>query len=315
MKLRKKKNWQKRVKILVLEYFMKKIIAIIGTTASKKSDLGIFLAQKFNGEIVSCDSRQIYKGLDLGSGKVTKEEQKMAIHHMLDIVEPGNIFSVAEFQRRAYEVIDDILRRGKLPILVGGTGLYVRAITDGYSFVDVPPDPELREWLAKFSRMELIEYLVKMGQNLSEIENLSPTHLIRRIELAKKNISKGKNLPRYKVLKLALTYPRAILKQRIKDRIDIRLKQGMIEEIKSLLKNGVSKKFLDSLGLEYRYISRFVSGEISYQEFYDNLLKDTCAFAKRQITWFKKDNPIWIDPSKENWVKDVEGHVINFLKN
>lgn len=293
---------------------MQKIIAIIGTTASGKSDLGIYLAQKFNGEVVSCDSRQVYKGLDLGSGKVTKEEQAQAVHHMLDVKTPNEPYSVAEFQAEAYRVIDDILSRGKLPILVGGTGLYVRSITDGYVFNSAAPNAALRQKLEAKSRAELIDMLCDLGEDRANISGLSPAHLVRRIEVAKSATTKTQNQPRYKVLKIGLTYPRPKLKERIKLRIDVRLTQGMIEEIKGLLDAGVSPEFLDNLGLEYRYISRYVLGKISYEEFYNSLYKDTCAFAKRQMTWFKKDNPVWLCPEDKNWKVAAEKLVSDFIK-
>lgn len=289
-----------------------KIVAIIGTTASGKSDLGIHLAQKFNGEVVSCDSRQVYKGLDLGSGKVTKEEQKLAMHHMLDVISPGQKYSVADFQREAYKCIDDILSRGRLPILVGGTGLYVRAITDGYNFVDIKPNEKLRAELEKLPREELIKKVIKLGENEAEAQKLSPSHLVRRIEKLSENGVKTQNNPKYEVLKLGLTFPREELKQKIKQRIDKRIPLGMIEEVKGLLESGVSQEFLDNLGLEYRYISRYITGKISYSEFYEGLRKDTNAFAKRQMTWFKKDNPIWLNTSK-NVAAEAEKLVQNFL--
>ena len=292
---------------------MEKIVAIIGTTASKKSDLGIFLAQKFNGEIVSCDSRQVYKGLDLGSGKVTKEEQKQAVHHMLDVVEPGQKYSVADFQKQAYKCIDDILSRGKLPILVGGTGLYVRAITDGYNFANVKPNEEFRKKLETLSREQLVEYAVNLGENENEAKKFSPAHLVRRIEKLLAGAEQKQNEPKYEVLKVGLTFPREILHERIKQRIDVRLPLGMIQEVQNLLNSGVSAEFLDSLGLEYRYISRYLTGKISYDEFYQNLQKDTNAFAKRQMTWFKKDDPIWLDTSKDI-NKQASKIVADFLK-
>lgn len=276
---------------------MQKIIAIIGTTASKKSDLGIYLAQKFNGEVVSCDSRQVYTGLDLGSAKVTKEEQQAAKHHMLDVVSPGQPYSVAQFQQEAYKAIDDILSRGKLPILVGGTGLYVRAITDGYNFVSTQPNTQLRQQLETLTRDQLINLAIQKGENPKEAQKLAPAHLVRRIEKLTDGQEHKPNQPKYQVLKIGLTYPRDVLKQRITTRIQQRETKGMIQEVQDLLKSGVSPQFLDNLGLEYRYLTRYVLGQISHEEYQQSLIKDTCAFAKRQMTWFKKDNAIWLDPS------------------
>ena len=293
---------------------MKKIIAIIGTTASGKSDLGIYLAQKLNGEVVSCDSRQVFKGLDLGSGKVSQEEQKMAVHHMLDVVEPGKTYSVAEFQKEAYKKIDDILSRGKLPILVGGTGLYVRSITDGYVFSEVAPNESVRKQLSSNTREELIEKLVSLGEDKNKISGLSPAHLVRRIEVKLSSEQKKPNSPKYQVLKIGLTFPREELKKRIGQRIDVRLEQGMLDEVQGLLDNGVSPDFLDNLGLEYRYISRYLLGKISRDEFYKSLWKDTNSFAKRQMTWFKADKPIWLCPNDPSWQQQALKLAQDFLK-
>ena len=195
---------------------MNKIIAIMGTTASKKSDIGSYLAKHLNGEIISCDSRQIYVGLDLGSGKVTKDEQNIVKHHMLDIINPGDIYSVAEFQKKTYEVIDDILSRNKLPILVGGTGLYIRAVTDGYNFNNVQPNYDLRKKLMGKSKEELLKIIKDIGLDEQDLKKLSPRHLIRRIEIAKFGIENPKpNIPKYEVLKIALTYHKDILKKRM----------------------------------------------------------------------------------------------------
>ena len=254
---------------------MEKIITVVGTTASGKSDLGIYLAQKFNGEIVSCDSRQVYKGLDLGTGKVTPEEQKLAVHHLIDIIEPNEKFSSAQFQKLAYKSINDILARNKTPFLVGGTGLYSRAVVEGFPFEEEEFNPEVR----------------------SEINGLSPRHLARRVEKLRsgKNAA-AENQPLYEYIQLVCVYPREILNARIEERLDKRLNLGMVEEIKSLKERGATNEFLNGLGLEYRHTNAYLNGEKSYEDYRSDLCRDIKHFAKRQKTWFKKEkNAIWLD--------------------
>lgn len=294
---------------------MKKIVAIVGTTASSKSDLGIKLAQEFGGEIVSADSRQVFVGLDIGSGKVTKEEQKLAKHYLLDVVKPEKSFSVAEFQKLAYSAIDEILNKNKIPFLVGGTGLYTRSIIEGFNLSEVTPNFKLRARLEKLSREELILELVSLGESIEKIKFLSPAHLIRRIEKKKAGESlENANKPKYDVLVLGLCWPKEVLHERIKKRLDARIADGMIEEVRGLLKNGVSPDFLKTLGLEYRYITQYILGEISYEEFYETLFKEIRHFAKRQVTWFKKENNIvWLDVSKD-YEKQAKKLVLEFLK-
>lgn len=266
---------------------MEKLITVIGATACGKSDLGIKLARKFNGEIVSCDSRQVYKGLDLGTGKVTVEEQKLVPHHLLDVKLPNEKYSLAEYQKSAYRSINDILVRKKTPFLVGGTGLYSRAVVEGYSFIDENEDDTLRAEINSLTREQLEEELRNAGELVPE--GLSPRHLARRVEKLRKGVEKAENSRLYDFIQLVCVYPREQLYSRIEARLDERIKQGMVEEVESLRKNGATDEFLEGLGLEYRYTARYLRGEYSFEDYREELLKQIRHFAKRQTTWFKKE--------------------------
>lgn len=290
---------------------MEKLITVIGTTASGKSDLGIILAQKFDGEIISCDSRQVYKGLDLGTGKVSLEEQKLIRHHLLDIKEINESFSLAEYQKSAYKAINDILSRNKQPFLVGGTGLYSRAIAEGYNFADEEDDSDLRERINSMSVIDMQKRLAEMG--IDEREDLSPRHLARRLEKAEKGMPACENKQVYDVLQLVMIYPREILYKRIEERLKKRLDLGMIEEVANLKKQGATDEFLEKLGLEYRYINRYLNGIYNYDEFYEKLFTEIRHFAKRQITWFKKEkNALWLD-MEGDFEAEAERAVSEFL--
>ncbi len=288
-----------------------KILVILGPTSSGKSDLAVLLAKKNNGEVVSADSRQIYKGLDIGSGKITKKEMRGVPHHLLDVESPRNIsqyggqFSVEKFRLLAEKAIDDILSRGKLPIICGGTGFYIQAIVDGIVLPDVPANLELRTKLRKIAEKNP-ESLFKMLQKLDSkrAENIDPKNIvrvIRAIEIAKTlgKVPAIKINPKYEATQIGILLDDEILKNRINKRITKRFKIGMIEEISNLHKKGISWKALESLGLEYRYISQFLQKKIDRKQMIELLQNETWHYAKRQMTWFKKDTRI-------KWMKSEE---------
>ena len=291
-----------------------KLIAIVGTTASGKSSLGIDLAKHYNGEIISADSRQVYRHLDLGTGKVTKEEMAEVKHHLIDILDLNQPFSVAHFQKLAYEAIDDIFKRGHLPFLVGGTGLYTRAVVEGYNLSDVPPDAEQRKMLESLDREELCSRLEKLGEKVSDDE--PARRLIRRLEKLEKGV-KSENLsqPRYDVLQLGLTFDREELYSRIGIRLDQRIKEGMIDEVREVVKLGATPEFLEGLGLEYRLTYRYITGKYkSFEEYREDLFKQIRHFAKRQMTWFRKEkNIVWLN-SKGDYLKEAITLIDDFLK-
>ena len=277
-----------------------KMIVIEGTNASGKSSLGVQLAARFGGEIISADSRQVFRRLDLGSGKITPEEMNGVPHHLLDVRDPGEFFSMADFQRMSYEAIDDILSRGRVPFLVGGTGLYVDAVADGYELSDKAPDPELRAHFETFETPELYEML-KQKLPDTDIDPKNRHRVMRALEkLEADDYRPAGKSPRYELLKLGVTWPREILKQRIDERLERRLQEGMVEEVKALLDEGVSETFMVKLGLEYKYLTWYLTGKIGYEQMKEELASAIKKFAKRQMTWFRRDPRIhWLDMAND----------------
>ena len=278
---------------------MEKLVCIAGTNASGKSALGIELAKKYDAMIISADSRQVFEGLDLGSGKVTKEEMQGIRHYLIDVAKPNDFFSLAHYQKLAYEAIDSVTALGKKPFLVGGTGLYINAIADGYDLTQAAPEKEMRSVIESKTSEELIKIINENAPHL--LENLDVKNKRRLERAAEKALSDDKrvrsNKKRYDTLIIGVTYPRQELYERIRVRLDKRLSEGMIEEVKTLRKNGATDEFLYKLGLEYRYILMYLRGEFeSYEAFYDKLFMEIRHLAKEQMTWFRKRKDIvWID--------------------
>ena len=277
-----------------------KLIVIEGTNASGKSALGVELASRFGGEIVSADSRQVFERLDLGSGKITPEEMHGVPHHLLNVRKPGEFFSMADFQRLAYEAIDSIIARGNVPFLVGGTGLYVDSVADGYVLTDKATDLALRAELETFSTPQLYEMLKEKLPD-TDVDPKNRHRVMRLLEkLAAGDAAPGTKSPRYSLLKLGVTWPREILKQRIDERLERRLQQGMVDEVKSMLDDGVSEEFLVKLGLEYKYLTWYLTGKIGYEQMVEELGSAIKRFAKRQMTWFRRDpRIIWLDMNED----------------
>ena len=291
-----------------------KLIVIEGTNASGKSSLGVTLAARFGGEIVSADSRQVYERLDLGSGKITPEEMNGVPHHLLNVRKPGEFFSMADFQRLAFEAIDGIIARGHVPFLVGGTGLYVDAVADGYELSDRAPDHSLRAHLETFDTPALYEMLKEKLPD-TEIDPRNRHRVMRALERIEADDFRpaGKS-PRYTLLKLGVTWPRAVLKQRIDERLEKRLAEGMVDEVKALLDEGISEEFLVKLGLEYKYLTWYLTRKIGYEQMVEELGNAIKKFAKRQMTWFRRDDRIhWLDMSADP-VAEASALIENFLK-
>ena len=290
-----------------------KIIVILGPTASGKSDAAIKLARKFDGEIVSADSRQIYRGMNIGSGKVTKTEQKLAKHWMLDIVSPKTSFSAGQFKKKADKIISDILKRGKVPIVCGGTGFWIKAIVDNIKFPEVKPDWKLREKLSKKSSGELFKQLEKLdAKRAKSIDPKNKVRLVRAIEIVKSlgKVPEIKSAPKYNALQIGIDMPKEKLHERIKIRLEKRFRQGMIKEVENLHKQGVSWKRLENFGLEYKWIALYLQKEISKEELGGKLFQESKNYAKRQMTWFQKDEKIvWLEKYDQ-----IEKEVKNFIK-
>jgi tRNA dimethylallyltransferase len=281
---------------------MQKLVVILGTNASGKSDLAIRVAEHFGGEIVSADSRQVYRGLDLGTGKVTPAQARGIKHHLIDVADLSEYFSLAQYQRAAYDAIDSIAAAGKLPLLVGGTGLYVSAIAEGYELVDVPPNEPLRSELESLPLTQLVERLQQIDPDaVRRLDKSNRRRLIRAIEVAaggRDHSAAQKSSPRYECLQLGLTWSREILAERIEKRLRERLAHGMVDEVARLRARGVPDLRLEKLGLEYRYITRYLRHEIgTLDDLRVQLGTAIRQVAKEQMTWFRRDSRIiWLDP-------------------
>jgi len=291
-----------------------KILVILGPTATGKSNLAVKIAKEFNGEIISADSRQVYKGLDIGTGKITKKEMRGIPHHLLDIMNPKQNFTIVKFQKLAEEKIDKILEKEKLPIIVGGTGFYIESIVDGLVLPNVPPDKKLRKELEKKSVEELLKILEKISPDIiGLIKQTDKRRLIRRIEIAKTlgKIPKIKKLPKYNSLQIGLELNNDELKKRIKKRLTERIDEGMIDEARKLHKKRLSFKSMINLGLEYKYLAFFLQNKISENEMIQKLEIAIWQFAKRQRTWFKRDKRIkWFQPKQ---TKEIREEIKNYL--
>ena len=313
-----------------------KVIVILGPTASGKSDLAVTLAKKFNGEVISADSRQVYKGLNIGTGKITKEEMRGVPHHLLDVADPREQFTVSDYVKLAEEAIENIEKSGKLPIICGGTGFYIDALLGDKQIPEVLPNLELREELKQKTTEELFEILQKLdGDRAQNIDAKNPRRLIRAIEICE---AIGK-VPRYEVrdtkyevLKIGIapitTHPsdplpkggerkgnigfilnEQELKERINKRIEKWFEEGLLEEVENLHKNGLSWERMSEIGLEYKLVAEYLKNPKSHsaeatrdkEEMIERMQIETAQYAKRQMTWFKKDKSIvWIQPKLQN---------------
>ncbi len=299
-----------------------KILVILGPTASGKSDLAVSLAKQFNGEVISADSRQVYKGLDIGSGKITPDEMQGVPHYLLDVINPQETFTVLDFQKLAKEKIEDILERGKLPIICGGTGFYIQSIVDGTIFPEVKPDLELRAHLETRFPSELFAILQKLDpEKANTIDANNPRRLIRAIEVAQsflfgnpitKSVSFGNRITKWDVLQIGIKTDRDILKDRIAKRFLIRVKQGIVGEAKELHKKGLTYERFSEIGLAHKYLVLYLQNKIKKEEFIEESIKSEQRYAKRQMTWFKRDERIqWFELSDVKKIRDI---VSVFLK-
>lgn len=299
-----------------------KVVVICGPTASGKTALSIELAKKINGEIISSDSMQIYKDMDIGTAKPSKEEMRGIKHYMLDFVEPNKRYSVADFKKDAEKAIEDILEKGKVPIVVGGTGLYVDSLIYGIEYQDIKFDEQYRKELENRAEQEGLESLYNEAkqidpQAMEKISANDQKRILRVLEIYKatgknkteQEIESRKNGIKYDYKVFAINMDREKLYDRINKRVDIMIEQGLIQEVQDLL--GKYEEFPTAMqGLGYKEVVEYLQGKISKEEMIDKIKMETRRYAKRQITWFKKNKQtIWIEPHDLQKILD-EIHII-----
>ena len=290
-----------------------KILVILGPTASGKSDLAVKLAKKFGGEVISADSRQVYRGLNIGTGKITKKEMRGIPHHLLDIADPKKQFSVADYKKLAEEKLRDIVRRDKLAIIVGGTGFYIDTLIGVISFPDVPPNQSLRKKLNKLDNEKLFKLLQqKDPRRAKNIDQHNKVRLIRALEIVE---ALGK-VPPLRGRQASTEFVFIGLKpynfgKRIHERLLKRL-EPMIHEGRKLHRQGLSYKRMHELGLEYRYLAMYLQGKISKKEMFEKLNTAIRQYAKRQMTWFNRNKSIkWFKPEE---YKEIEKYARVMLR-
>jgi tRNA dimethylallyltransferase len=313
-----------------------KIIVIVGPTTSGKSDLGVRLAHKVNGEIISADSRQVYKGLDIGAGKITKKEMRGIVHYGLNIASPRTIFTAEDFKNYGEEALNTIFAKKKIPIIVGGTGFYIDVLLGRMETASVPPNPKFRKQLEKKNASQLFMILKKLDPLRTQtIDKNNPRRLVRAIEIerAERNIKhslaagfepeagrfptkggesvgliperirwdeRGKREAMFDVLWLGINHAPEKLKKRIHLRL-IKRFDGIVKEIKSLHSKGVSWKRMNDLGLEYRYVSELVQKKKTKNETIQKLDTEIWRYARRQMTWFRRNKKIhWVKTKKDS---------------
>jgi tRNA dimethylallyltransferase len=264
-------------------------IVLLGPTASGKTRLGVSLAREMNGEIISADSRQVFRGMDIGTGKDLAEYEEIP-YHLIDIIEPGEDFNVFFFQGLCFAAMEEIRGRHRLPIIVGGTGLYLDSVLRKYRMVEVPENPDLRRELSVLSLEDLTARLMTLNPRLHNTTDLvDQNRLLQAIEIAEyEKTHQPEPLPDFRPLVFGLKWERSILRQRITARLKARLASGLIEEVAELHRKGVSFETLEYFGLEYRFVARHLKGELNRNDLFQKLNSAIHDFAKRQDTWFRR---------------------------
>lgn len=287
---------------------MNSLVVIIGPTASGKSQLAIHLAQRFSGEIVSADSRQVYRYMDIGTAKPSRAEMALIPHHLVDIINPDEDFSLAQYQKLAYRAIDDIQRRGKLPLLVGGSGLYVWGVVEGWQIPEVAPDPEFRRRLEVRAEngegKELYRELAQINPEVAQrIDPRNVRRVIRALEVAQdaKAARPQKAGSPYNTLIIGLTAARAELYCRVDQRVDKMIEQGLVNEVKGLLERGYNPALPAMSGIGYKQICLYLKGELTLEAAVQQIKTETHRLVRRQYNWFRlKDERIrWFDTSSD----------------
>ena len=297
------------------------LILLVGPTAVGKTELSLQLAERLNGEIVSADSRLFYRGMDIGTAKPTAEERTRVPHHLIDVAEPDEIWSLAMFQQAATEIIADIHKRGKLPFLVGGTGQYIRAVTEGWTPPEVEPDPRLRDVLDELAKEGGIYWLYEGLKRIDPLaaEKIDPRNVRRTIRALEVILTTGRlfsnqrgrsNSP-YNLLTIGLKRSREELYQRVDERIEAMFAAGFLDEVKGLLDEGYSPDLPTMSAIGYRECIQVVEGQLSVEQAKVEMRRATRIFVRRQANWFKEDDPNihWLDVGQENLVKMVEDFI------
>jgi tRNA dimethylallyltransferase len=264
-------------------------LVILGPTASGKTRLGVGIAREVGGEIISADSRQVFLGMDIGTGK-DLEEYGGIPHHLIDILDPGEEFNVFRFQRLCFAAMEEIRSRGSLPVIVGGTGLYLDAVLRGYRMVEAPEDRKLRDGLAALSAEDLASRLLSLTPRLHNTTDLlDRERMLRAVEIAEyERTHEPEPLPEIRPIVFGVRWERSILRRRITDRLKARLDAGLIDEVERLHREGVAYETLEFYGLEYRFVARFLKGELNRNDLFQKLNSAIHDFAKRQETWFRR---------------------------
>ena len=270
------------------------LITVLGPTAGGKTSFAAHLAKALDTEIISADSRQIYKGMDLGSGKdiddYTVDGVKIP-YHLIDILPAGEKYNVFRYQKDFFDVYQQVTDKGKIPVLCGGTGLYLESVVKNYQLIDVPANPELRKNLEQYSLPELKEMLAKMKTLHNDTDTDTKKRAIRAIEIETFILENPKVVPSYpKIdsLVFGIKNPRDIEREKIRIRLEQRLDEGMVDEINNLIKSGVKAEDLIYYGLEYKYVTLYAIGQMSFDEMKEQLYIAICQFAKRQMTWYRR---------------------------
>ncbi|MBU1992099.1 MAG: tRNA (adenosine(37)-N6)-dimethylallyltransferase MiaA [Patescibacteria group bacterium] len=280
----------------------KPLVVLLGPTASGKTSLSLKLAKKFNGEVISADSRQLYKGMQIGTDTLPMEKRQGIPHHMIEVLEPDEQFTVAEYKQKAAHIINQILRKKKVPFLVGGTGLYISAIVENYEIPQIPPDFELRNQLQKDLEKQGVDYLYRQLQAADPItaertDPKNPRFVMRALEIVaagqQKSVSKKK--PLYDTFLIGIDRPREELYEKIEKRVDEQVERGLLKEVEKLMEQGYNENLPAITALGIKEIIPYLRGEMSLEEALDTIKRNTRNYAKRQFTWFKRYKNInWI---------------------
>ena len=276
-----------------------KIIVVVGPTASGKSALGVLLAKRFNGEVISADSRQVYKGLDIGTGKITKREMKGIPHHLLDVASVKKRYSAGDFVRDGHVAISRIAARGKVPIIVGGTGFYTDALVGRITLPEVVPNAKLRASLGEKTAPQLYTLLrrrdpARARMMASKSERNNKVRLVRALEvaLAHPKLPSRKQVPLYDIFWIGIAPPTSLLEKKMRTRLNARIRKGMVAEAQKLKRGGLSYARMKELGLEYRSLARFLQKEITRSEFEEELYRDIRRYAKKQLAYWRRNDEI-----------------------